>query len=420
MSSDAVNTSEPQPIEACTVSRVVENFDLLIEDMEIVMGEQWGDLSFDNALTFLSQNEARSLKFLAIAVDSEDEEKLPTIEQIIGSAKNQGIKVILIARDLSPSSLHQLLRSGGDEFIPYPLPDGELAKAIERVTTAPAVDMRPTPASTPGEGDLAVADTGHDHNGVVIAIQGLSGGTGASTLAANLACELAQVTKTTPPRVCVIDLDLQTGSVASFLDVPQRSAVIELLSDTEAMDGEAFLQALTPLESGAYVLAAPEELLPLDFIGPADVERIIAVAKQKFDYVIIDMPHALVDWTETVLSSCQLYFAMLESDLRSAQNCLRFRKALTAEDLPVDKLRFVLNRAPKFTDLNGRSRVKSMTESLKLSVEVMLPDGGKLVTQAADQGDPLLTALPKNPLRKEIAKLAIELHKLGSGQIVAA
>jgi pilus assembly protein CpaE len=42
---------EPQPITACTVSRDVQNFDLLIEDMESCLGG-WGDLGFEDACPF--------------------------------------------------------------------------------------------------------------------------------------------------------------------------------------------------------------------------------------------------------------------------------------------------------------------------------------------------------------------------------
>ena len=99
--------------------------------------------------------------------------------------------------------------------------------------------------------------------------------------------------------------------------------------------------------------------------------------------------------------------------MRSAQNALRLKRALRSEDLPVEKLRFCLNRAPKFTDLNGKSRVKRMAESLEISIEVQLPDGGKVITQASDHGQPLAVGAAKNPLRKEIMKLAASLHELG-------
>jgi pilus assembly protein CpaE len=136
--------------------------------------------------------------------------------------------------------------------------------------------------------------------------------------------------------------------------------------------------------------------------------------------VVIDMPRTLVQWTEAVLNGAHIYFALLELDMRSAQNALRLKRALQAEDLPFQKLRFALNRAPGFTDLSGKSRVKRMAESLGISIDLLLPDGGKAVTQGADHGLPLALSAAKNPLRKEVAKLALSLHKLGQGDVEAA
>ena len=157
-------------------------------------------------------------------------------------------------------------------------------------------------------------------------------------------------------------------------------------------------------------------MLPLDMIAPEDVDRILEFARSRFDYVIVDMPGTLVQWRESVLTAAQIYFVTLELDMRSAQNALRFKRALRSEDLPVEKLRFCLNRAPKFTDLNGKSRVKRLAESLEIRLEVQLPDGGRLITQAADHGTPLASSAAKNPLRKEIAKLASSLHELGKSE----
>jgi pilus assembly protein CpaE len=153
-------------------------------------------------------------------------------------------------------------------------------------------------------------------------------------------------------------------------------------------------------------------MLPLDIVGPEEISRIIEMARANFDYVIIDMPRTVVAWTETVLSSADDYFALLELDLRSAQNVLRMLRALKAEGLPHEKLRYVLNRAPKFTDLSAKSRVKRMAESLDISIDVQLPDGGAQVTQANDHGLPLSENAAKNPLRKEIARLAKSLFDL--------
>jgi len=406
MTSTAALQPEPAPIVACTVSRDVQNFDLLIEDMEAELGESWGDLSFEDAKVFFGQPDAESLEFVAIAMDEEDEDKLSVIADLIRTATEFSIKVILITDDISATSLHQLLQLGAQEFVPYPLPDGALHKAIEKIRTPPPVVQVPAPANV-----TQIKATG-DRDAVVLAVQGLAGGVGSTTFAVNLAWELANIEKDVAIRVCLLDLDLQGGSVATYLDLPRRETVFELLSDTANMDNEAFMQALTTFDEKLHVLTAPAEMLPLDIINSEDVDRILEAARTNFDYVVIDMPSTVVQWTETILHTAHVYFTPLELDMRSAQNALRMIRALKSEELPFEKLRYVLNRAPKFTDLSGKSRVKRLAESLDIKIEVLMPDGGKVVHDACDEGLPIGKTTPKNPLRKEILKLAKSVHEL--------
>jgi pilus assembly protein CpaE len=202
--------------------------------------------------------------------------------------------------------------------------------------------------------------------------------------------------------------------------LPRRETVLELLSDTEAMDSESFMQATLSYEQALSVLTAPTDMIPLDMVTPEDIERVLEMARRNFDYVVIDMPSTMVEWSQTVLENAHVYFAMLELDMRSAQNTLRLKRALQSEDLPFDKLRFVLNRAPGFTDLNGKSRVKRLAESLGISIEVQLPDGGKPIAQNADHGVPMAVGVPKNAMRKEIMKLAQSVHAVNMADAAEA
>lgn len=418
MTSVATLQPDPAPIVACTISRDVQNFDLLIDDMEQELGESWGDISFEDAAVFLTQSEAATLEFVAIAVNAEDETDLTRISQIIRIAKEHDIKVVLIADQISPIALHQLLRLGADDFVPYPLPDGALHDAIVRMRTpapAPLALVESTAAADVEETVAPKFKARGDREGVVLPVHGLAGGTGATTFAVNLAWELATISKTDAPRVCILDLDFQYGSVATYLDLPRKEIVFEVLTDTAAIDSDALLQSMLTFNDRLHVLTAPADMLPLDIISGDDVGRLIDMAASNFDYVIIDMPKTIISWTETVLNRAHVYFALMELDLRSAQNVLRLIRALKSEALPHEKLRYVLNRAPKFTDLSGKSRVKRMAESLDISIEVQLPDGSVQVTQANDHGLPLAETAAKNALRKEVQKLAKSLHDLNKG-----
>lgn len=430
MSSGLALRSEPAAILACTVSRNVHDFDLLIEDMEAALGDAWGDLTFDEARAFLDQPDAEELEFFAVAVTAEDASDLGQVGELIVACKGRNVHTIVVAQDLSPAALHELLRLGADDFVPYPLAEGALHDAIARMRDARSVRSAADPAvvlgDRPAQDDArsaAPAPTAAPRmsgKSAVFAVQGLAGGTGASTLAVNLAWELANIDKAKAPSVCLMDFDLQAGTVSTYLDLPRRDMVIELLQEAQTMDVDAFRQALLGYENKLSVFPAPPELLPLDLVGPEEVEALLNLATQCFDIVIVDMPHTLVMWTETVLQRADVYFATMELDMRSAQNAMRFLKALRSEGLPVEKLHFVLNRAPGMTDLNGKGRVRKLAESLGVKISTQLPDGGKPVAQAGDHGEPLAETAKKNALRREIVKLADGLHKAMLGDAAAA
>ena len=417
MTTVATVQPDPAPVLACTISRDVQNFDLLIDAMELELGESWGDLSFDDAPAFLEQPDCATLEFVTIAVDGTDEDDLPRITQIIRAAKARQIKVILIAHQVSPIALHQLLRLGAEDFLPYPLPEGALHDAIARVrhTAAAPVALAALPPVAPqAQAQAPASGARRSRDGVLLAVHGLAGGVGATTLATNLAWELATLSKADAPRVCLMDLSFQFGCVSTYLDLPRKDAVFDILSDVADVDSDAFLHAMQTVKDRLAVFTAPPDMLPLEMVTAEDVGRLIEMALANFDFVVIDMPATVVSWTETVLNRAHVYFALMELDLRSAQNVLRLIRALKAEDLPVDKLRHVLNRAPGLADLSARSRVKRMAESLGIEIGLHLPDGGRQITQANDHGQPIAESAAKNPLLKEIRKLAKSLHDLNA------
>lgn len=410
MSSGLALHSEPAPIVACTVSSKVHHFGLLIEDMEKELGEAWGDLGFDEARDFISALDEGTLEFIALAVREEDEADLGRVGDVINAARSKKIAVILIPENLSTAGLRELLRLGADDFVPYPLAEGALHDAIEKIARA----KMPEPAQVKDVAPEAPTPaTGQTMNGksAIFAVQNLAGGTGATTLAVNMAWEFANADKKNPPTVCILDFDLQHGSVATYLDLPRRDIVLELLQDAGTMDTDGFKQALVAYQNKLSVFTTPAEIVPLDLIGPDEVTAVINMASECFDIVIIDMPRTMVMWTETILSRVDMFFATLELDLRSAQNAMRFITACRSEELPLEKVHYVLNRAPGMTDLNGKNRMKKMAESLGVSFSTFLPDGGKAVMQAGDNGETLAESVKKNPLRKEILKLTDGLYK---------
>ena len=399
----------PQKICACTIAREIHDFDLLIEDMDVIFHEDWGNLTFHEALAFLDTEEANDLEFLAIALDDNDETSLALIRSVIEKASARDIRMVLIAEALSPILLHQLLRAGVDDFVPYPLPENALQDAVSKLQQADTASGVSVGVQTPS-----------GRQGTIFAVHALAGGVGGTNFAVNLAWELSGLAAESKKTVCILDFDFQSGAVSTYLDLARTEKVYELLSQTSNMDEDAFFAATQKFRDRLHVLTAPSDMLPLDLLTPDEIERVIAMARDQFDYVVIDMPRTVVHWTETVLNMADIYFAMLELDLRSAQNALRMIRAMKADGISMEKYRFILSRAPKFTDLSGKARAKRMADSLGISFAVNLPDGGTQIRDANDHGLPLSEYATKNPVYKEIHKFARALFDASETAAIAA
>lgn len=387
-------TAEIAP-EALVFSGEFSAADALVKDLDTQFGEdQWLEVPVEDAENMLSIASSED-SFVIVALSSDETEAVAATAQLIRQAREYGLMVLLIVGDISSRTMHQIMREGVAEFTPYPEPAGALMDAIDRLRLARSSGNLPAVTSTSAPRRL----------GKVVAFYGVAGGVGASTIAVNFAWELTLRTRREGRRVALLDFNFQYGSIATFLDVPRREAVYELVSEASNLDQTGLTQALSTYQDKLHVLTAPRDALPLDIVSPADVDAIINLARESFDYVVIDMPQALMNWSEKVYAASDDFYAVMEIDMRSAQNMYRFLRTLKAEDMNLDKLRFVLNRAPGMTDLSGKTRVKRVAESLGITFLHQIADGGRQIVNSGDQGTPLAEGARSSPVRKEILRM---------------
>lgn len=391
--------TEPEPTEAVVFADGFTEFDALADDFDLEFGPgNWSDVRNDEAESVLADG-AGGASFAIVAVSSDSPQAVEGTASLIRRARESGLMVLLVVGDISSRATHRLMREGVTEFTPYPTNESELQDAINRIRQALSNQNLPLGPGLPTP----------PRHGTVITAYGVAGGVGASNFVVNLAWEMALATRKQGRKVALLDFNFQYGSIATYLDVPRREAVYELVSEAASLDQTGLTQALSIYNDRLHVLTAPRDALPLDIVSPNDVNAIISLAREAFDYVLIDMPQALMNWSEQVYVASDTFFAVMEVDMRSAQNMFRFLRTLKAEEMELDKIRFVLNRAPGYTDLSGKARVRRVSESLGIEYGLLLPEGGRQVINACDQGVPLAASAKSNPLRKEIAKLAKSL-----------
>ena len=380
-------------VEALVFADGFAEFDSLGDNLDKEFGaDSWRVVANRDADRVIEETSA-DIPFAIFAISADLPQAIDGTAMLIKLARDSGMTVLLVVGDISSRSMHSLMRAGVADFLPYPNEEGAFSEAIERLR------------SSKTGGELTTGGTS-SKLGKVITAYGTAGGVGASTFIVNLAWEICVASRKANRTVALLDFNFQYGSVATYLDVPRREAVYELVSDASSLDQTGLVQALSTYQDTLHVLTAPRDALPLDIVSPSDVSAIVKQSREAFDYVLIDMPQALMNWSEQVYAASDIFYAVMEIDMRSAQNMFRFLRTLKAEDMSLDKIRYVLNRAPGLTDLSGKARTKRVAESLGIEFMHMLPEGGKQVINACDQGVPLANSAKSNPLRKEIARVA--------------
>ena len=208
--------------------------------------------------------------------------------------------------------------------MPYPLPEGALRDAIERL-------RKPRPGRCrdghdPRDRRLQPASRRRaTATASCCRFTAWPAASGPRPSPSNLAWELATIDKTEAParlparpRPAVrLGRDLsRPAAQGGRARAPVRHRRSSTAKRFMQVDADLQRQAARPDRAGRHAAARHRH-------RPRTSAACSTCAQANFDFVVIDMPTTVVAWTETVLSRAHVYFALMELDLRSAQNMLR-------------------------------------------------------------------------------------------------
>ena len=369
----------------------------------------WASDSYEGARSAIFKDANPGSKIVLLAIDREDDNGLDRAETFVADVTSCGALCILVVADLSTAAVHRLLRAGAADFAPFPLPDGALAQAVNRARMLQQTQQKAT---------------GSGQRGVILPVYHTAGGAGATTVAVNLAWEIHSEVKKSGRSTALIDLDFQYGACATFLDLPRRQAVFELLSNPSVADVSGLNAAMTSYRGEMSVLTSPPDAVPLDLVESGEIEEMLTIAANIFDFVVVDLPVALLSFSDRLLEGAHTFFNVMQLDMRNAQNAARFLRAAESEGMAIERISHVLNRAPSMLDLSAKNRAKQFERSLGIEFEHRIPDGAETVEAACDQGAPLAILARRNPVRAALKKMAgavIEssaTRKVGASRLV--
>jgi pilus assembly protein CpaE len=298
---------------------------------------------------------------------------------------------------------HGLLRAGVSEVVPDTIEDAELAKVISRLSMPRHLTLSPQ----------------EQHEGHVIAVSKARGGIGATTLAVNLADQLCgkkrRFGKSETRKVILVDLDLQFGAVAGFLDLQSNDALYTMARDQIEPDSVFLHQSIVTTPSGLAVLSAPEGFMPLNALQPEQVRFLISRLRQMYDYVVIDLPPAMVDWLTPVLEATDHLLIVSGTSVPFVQQTRRLIDFFKDQN-PSLRIEVVVGQEKK--PLMRSRRHAEAAKALQTEFKHWLPDDPKSAEEAMDRGRPLSETASGSALTREIAQIAADILRLiGSKEI---
>jgi pilus assembly protein CpaE len=346
----------------------------------------------------------RSADVLLLDVDVHDADEMEVFDRLTAEAAGAKIPVVATAGTLCPASVRRLIRDGVTDFLPQPIERDEVLEVLR------AADHKARQLNEPGPA-----------RGRVLAFSRASGGAGATTLAVNLAHALAEPRRRSRAKVCLIDLDLQFGTVALQLDLCPSRGLLELARMPERPDAAAFLSALVEHPNGLHVLTAPDAPMSLEALRPDLVAWLLALARAEFDYVVVDLPIAQTKWTATVLAQSDLIFLVTQLNVpavRQLRKLLDLLETTGLEDLP---LQLVLNRHQRWFGWGAGIRRRQAEAALGRGFDHCFADQFDVLIEAANRGRPAIDLRRYSRFGRQLRRmLKRSLAKLGPPVLPAA
>ena len=332
---------------------------------------------------------------VVFATDPGNKDDLTAIKALDAQRGENSIFLALADREISLARARALTDAGVDDVLPFPVTGDELGRQMEK--------WLQKAAGTRSSGGK---------EGAVIAVAQARGGIGATTVAVNLADQLlvrkSRFRKEPSNSVAIVDLDLQFGAVGDFLDIDPQEGLMQLATGDVMPDQMWVEQSLAETPGGLSVLTAPADFMPLEAINAKQIETLIDALRSTHDFVVIDLPRALVDWIEPVVGNADEIAIVTDTTVPSIRATRRLMDFYLADN-PGLAIEIVINHEKR--PMMQAAHHKEAARVLEKKFEHWLPHDVKAARAAVDFGKPLSEVAPRSDLTKNIAGFARAVAK---------
>ena len=288
--------------------------------------------------------------------------------------------VIAISSHIDPVIARGLMRMRVEDWLPADSVPGELNAACEKV--------------------LAGQVDGSRYRAQCTAFFPANGGCGNTTLAIQTAF-LTGGRKKRLGAVCLVDLNLQDGSVADYLDLAPAFQLSELARISGRLDHQMLDVMLTRHRSGLAVLAAPRTRGLLVEVNGELIASVLGLLSKSFEHIIIDLPKYWHPWTENVIWGSDRIFVVAGFTIPALRQARSLKDAIVAKASSEARVSVIVNKFHEPLLGPGLSR-KDAESILADGLAGFIPNVSGIVDDAINRGMPLAELRAGSKIEKKL------------------
>jgi pilus assembly protein CpaE len=234
--------------------------------------------------------------------------------------------------------------------------------------------------------------------GKILTVYSSKGGTGRTSLAANLAVTLCN----SETRVVVVDGDLQYGDVAVMFNEAEKTSVLDLAVRAEELDAEFVESVLVPHRSGVKLIGAPrpEEA---EEVSAAQFTKMLRFLSTLFAYVIVDTSTHLSETTLAAIDASDLLIVVTLQDIPSIVSTRRFLDLVPQLKIPSRRLLLVMNGFDERVNISPGK----VNQTFQQEIAAIIPLEAQVVVPSINRGLPFM--LQSDMLTKPLGKAYLSL-----------
>lgn len=267
--------------------------------------------------------------------------------------------LIAIGDTAQSQTIIHAMRAGAREFLQRPAPVNHLVEAFARISS-----------------DRTVRHAGR--RGTIFTVIDAKGGSGATTVAVNLAMALKGLHANT----ALVDL-APLGHAALHLNVKPTFGVLDAIRNLHRLDQALVESFMTRCAGGLQLLAGMNE--PLDSkAANAEVARLLELLAQYFRHVVVDCSARYDATTRAVCALSESVLLVAHTDVVSMWSAAQVHNYIGASG-ERDNVRLVLNRYRKVSGFSENDA----EEVTRTRLIWKIPNHYALVANAIDRGTPV-------------------------------